>query len=135
MVQKYKKRADKFVVAVQINLDLIDPIHYRKWGGIQMAQGRRPFGELGDWLVQNDGDVYTVEQESFADTYAPGAAVGQYVKTGFVWAEKATEPGSVPTKEGSTASEVGDYLVANNEDGTDRYAVSPEKFEAMYEVA
>ena len=43
--------------------------------------------------------------------------------------------GKVKTQEGETAYEAGDYIVFNDEDGTDAYAMSAEKFESMYEPA
>ena len=36
------------------------------------------------------------------------------------------------TKEGATRYEAGDYLVSNNSDGTDQYAIEAAKFETMY---
>jgi hypothetical protein len=39
----------------------------------------------------------------------------------------------VRTKEGSTHYEAGDYLVYNQQDGGDAYAVSKRAFERMYE--
>jgi hypothetical protein len=41
----------------------------------------------------------------------------------------------VVTKEGESHYTEGDYLVYNNEDGTDPYCMGKEKFEAMYEPA
>jgi hypothetical protein len=39
----------------------------------------------------------------------------------------------VNTKEGSSHYQKGDYLVYNNQDGTDSYCVSADKFESTYE--
>ena len=58
---------------------------------------------------------------------------GAYVKAAPVWAECATAAGSVPTKEGATAYAAGDWLVSNGEDGSDAYAITAGKFEALYE--
>jgi hypothetical protein len=44
-----------------------------------------------------------------------------------------TVGGAVTTKEGQSRYDAGDYLVFNNEDGTDAYCMSAVKFEAMYE--
>jgi len=60
--------------------------------------------------------------------------IGQYVKTENGWAEQATTNGKVPTKEGFSHYQIGDYLVFNNEDGTDSYCVNRDEFEAMYEL-
>lgn len=57
---------------------------------------------------------------------------GVYVKSAPVWAEVAEKAGKIKTNEGETAYEAGDYLVYNNEDGTDAYAMSPERFKSMY---
>jgi hypothetical protein len=38
----------------------------------------------------------------------------------------------VETKEGQSHYRAGDYLVSNNEDGSDAYAISAAKFESMY---
>jgi len=122
--QRYRKRADQFVVAVQLLLD-IPGFTYTKWGAEQQCK-------KGDWLVDNKGDVYTVDKEVFARTYRRIDA-GKYVKTTPVWAEVAKRAGSVKTREGESCYRKGDYLVANNEDGTDAYPVSTKKFESMYE--
>lgn len=124
--RKYKKRPTEFVTAVQLDLDT-EGFEYNKWGGKQVCK-------QGDWLVDNQGDKYTVSQESFAKTYE-FVSPGVYVKSAPVWAEVAEKAGKVKTQEGETAYEVGDYLVSNNEDGTDAYAVSAEKFESMYVLA
>lgn len=122
--RRYRKRADHGVVAVQLDLDT-DGFTYRKWGAKQQCK-------RGDWLVDNEGDIYSVDGEVFAKTYRK-VRPGLYVKTTPVWAEVATSPGSVATKEGRSHYTAGDYLVSNNEDGTDAYCMSAVKFESMYE--
>jgi hypothetical protein len=124
--RKYTKRATEFVTAVQVDLD-IESFTYRKWGSTQRCKP-------GDWLVDNNGEVYTVDGESFARTYR-STGPGVYVKTTAVWAEIASSDGAVPTKEGLTSYKTGDYLVANEPDGGDPYAVAREVFERMYEPA
>jgi hypothetical protein len=123
--QRFRRKPDHHVVAVQMNLDM-DGLTYRKWGDEQ-------HGKRGDWLVDNEGDVYTVDADSFAKTYRQ-VGRGAYVKTTPIWAEAAEAGGTVATKEGHTAHAAGDYLVSNNEDGSDSYAISAEKFRAMYEL-
>ncbi|MDZ7582162.1 MAG: hypothetical protein U5R30_16675 [Deltaproteobacteria bacterium] len=122
--KRYRKKADRFVVAVRLDLDT-DGFTYRKWGAEQCCK-------RGDWLVDNDGDIYSVDGDVFAKTYRR-AGPGVYVKTAPVWAEIASASGSVVTKEGRSLYEAGDYLVYNNQDGTDAYCISAEKFEALYE--
>lgn len=123
--RRFVRRPDSPVVAVRIALDT-DGLVYRKWGGEQHAKA-------GDWLVDNQGDVYTVDAAVFARTYRPVAgAPGSYVKTTPVWAQRAEAAGSVRTKEGATRYEAGDYLVSNSSDGSDEYAVAAEKFESLY---
>jgi hypothetical protein len=122
--RRYRKKADQFVVAVKLDLDT-DGFTYRKWGADQRCKP-------GDWLVENQGDTYTVDDAVFLKTYRR-VGPGTYVKTTPVWAEKATQPGSVATKEGRSHYDPGDYLVFNNEDGTDAYCIGATKFESMYE--
>ncbi len=123
--KRYRKKPDQFVIAVQLNLDT-EGFSYQKWGAVQRCK-------RGDWLVDNGGDVYTVDDDVFARTYNT-AGPGKYVKTTTIWAVVATKNGSVPTKEGESHYQAGDYLVSNNEDGTDAYCISAEKFQAMYEL-
>lgn len=123
--RRYRKKANSFVVAVQLNLD-IDGFTYEKWGATQRCKA-------GDWIVDNDGDIYTIDQQVFARTYRK-VGPGIYVKTTPVWAEVATKSGTVTTKEGASSYKVGDYLVFNNEDGTDAYCMGASKFESMYEL-
>src|SRR3954447_3974410 len=122
----YVKRPSEFVVAVKLDL-ATDGFTYRKWGGTQTCK-------RGDWLVNNDGDTYSVDSETFARTYR-ATGPGTYVKTTPVWAEVAAAAGEVRTKEGATHYEPGDYLVYNEPDGGDAYAVARESFERMYEPA
>ena len=124
--RRYRKRADQFVTAVQFKLDT-DGFVYQKWGAEQRCKP-------GDWLVDNNGDVYTVDAETFESTYRELSS-GVYVKKTPIWAKVATEAGVVRTKEGQSHYEAGDYLVSNNEDGTDDdYCISAAKFESMYEL-
>jgi hypothetical protein len=123
---KYLKRPDLFVVAVQLDLET-NGFTYRKWGGTQVCKA-------GDWLVSNDGDTYTVDRESFARTYR-ATGPGTYVKTTPVWAEVARTGGEIRTKEGATRYQAGDYVVFNQPDGGDGYAISKSKFERMYQPA
>ena len=121
--RRYVRRPERSVVAVRLALDT-DGLVYRKWGGEQRAKA-------GDWLVDNDGDVYTVDADVFERTYRQ-TGTGTYVKTTPIWAEQASRAGSIKTKEGVTHYEAGDYLVSNNSDGSDEYAISATKFESLY---
>jgi hypothetical protein len=121
--RRYIRRPDRPVAAVRLTLDT-DGLVYRKWGREQRAKP-------GDWIVDNDGDVYTVDADVFVRTYKR-TATGAYVKITPVWAERASHSGSVKTKEGSTQYEAGDYLVSNNSDGSDEYAMEATKFEELY---
>jgi hypothetical protein len=123
-VQKYTKRKTTSVIAVQLNLET-NGFEYKKWGGQQRCKS-------GDWLVNNQGDVYTIDRETFARTYSQ-LTPGLYEKIAPVWAEKAGKAGSIQTKEGSTAYEAGDYLVFNEPGGKDGYAVKPDTFNSLYE--
>jgi hypothetical protein len=125
--RRYIPRPDRPVAAVQLAFDKDGFVFtYRKWGGEQRAKA-------GDWVVDNGGDVYTVEADVFARTYrAVEGGPGRYLKTTPIWAERATQAGSVPTKEGATHYDAGDYLVSNSEDGSDRYAIGADKFAELY---
>jgi len=122
----YVRRPDRPVAAVRLALDTTGLV-YRKWGGKQRAK-------RGDWIVDNDGDVYTVDARVFGRTYRR-TAIGAYVKTTPVWAQRATQAGSVKTKEGSTRYRAGDYLVSNNRDGSDAYAMTAAKFKNLYTLS
>ena len=123
--RRYRRRPNQFVVAVQLKLDT-SGFGYTKWGGPQHCK-------QDDFLVDNQGDVYTVDREVFARTYR-AIAPGQYVKTTPVWAAQAERAGSVPTKEGASQYQAGDYVVSNDEADTDQYAIGRAKFEDMYEL-
>jgi hypothetical protein len=120
----YRKKEARVVVAVRLDLDTRG-FTYRKWGDTQTCK-------RGDWLVDNDGDIYTVDAETFDRTYCR-VAPGHYVKSAPVWAEIAESAGSIRTKEGTTHYGRGAYLVYNDADSKDGYAVEAEKFESMYE--
>ena len=90
---EYRKRSNQFVVAVRLDLET-KGLSYQKWGGSQRAK-------RGDWLVNNNGDTYTVDGEIFARTYQ-ATGPGTYIKTTPVWAEAAETAGEVRTKEGAT---------------------------------
>ncbi|MCY1159863.1 MAG: hypothetical protein MOP51_2888 [Citricoccus sp.] len=122
--KRYRPRPERTVVAVRLRLDM-PGFRYRKWGAEQYCKA-------GDWLVDDDGDIRTVDADVFAATYRR-VGHGQYRKTTPVWVERAEEEGSVETKEGWTHFGPGDYVVSNNADGTDAYAMNPETLESLYE--
>jgi hypothetical protein len=119
--KKFLKRGT--VVAVQLNLKTAG-FKYRKWGALQTCK-------QGDWIVDNGEDVYTVDQKSFRRTYRSEGR-GSYRKITPVWASVAEQKGSVKTKEGETHYKAGDYVVSNNRDGSDSYAVAAADFKKMY---
>ena len=125
-LRQYKRRPDTPVYAIKLDL-ATDGFDYVKWNERQHCKG-------GDWLVRNGDDTYTVDAEVFARTYECVGPV-EYRKVGTVWAEQAKSDGSIPTKEGRTQYVAGDYLVYNDREQSDGYAVGREKFEAMYEEA
>jgi hypothetical protein len=125
-LKRYQRRPDTTVHALRLALDT-EGFDYVKWGARQHCKA-------GDWIVQNGEDTYTVDADVFSRTYR---LVGgsEYRKVGTVWAEKQVAPGTIPTKEGSTAFEPGDYVVYNDAEQTDGYAVQRAKFESLYEPA
>lgn len=124
--RKYRKKPTSLITAVQLGIDF-EGFSYRKWGDQQRCAS-------GDWLVDNNGDVYTVSADSFAQTYEE-VSPGRYFKRAEVWAEKAQAAGRIKTQEGFTEYQKDDYLVSNNKDGSDDYAIARVKFEEMYELA
>ena len=123
-MKKYRKKKGTEVLAIQFNFDS-DGFVYEKWGETQRCKP-------GDWIVASDDDTYTVDAESFARTYQE-VGPGRFFKIAAVWARLATAAGTVPTKEGATRYEPGDYIVCNDAEQTDCYAVSADKFENSYE--
>ncbi len=124
MRQRYRRKPDQAVTAIRLSLSF-DGFTYQKWDAAQRAQ-------VDDWLVDNAGDVYTVAADTFARTYRE-ISPGRWVKTTPLWAELATQAGSVATKEGRTHYGAGDWLVSNGADGSDAYAISADKFMQLYE--
>lgn len=120
--RQYRKRTP--VAAVQLNLET-SGFSYEKWGSTQRCTA-------GDWLVSSGDDTYTVQRDSFASTYEQ-IDIGKYRKTTPIWAEVARESGQVRTKEGLTSYESGDYLVSNDAEGRDQYAIAKHRFNDMYE--
>jgi hypothetical protein len=125
-LRKYRKKATSFVVAVQLDLET-EGFTYEKWGATQTCK-------RGDWVVNNNGDIYTVDGDSFKQTYRC-VGPGIYVKTTPVWAEIAAQAGHMRTKEGITHYKAGTYIVYNDPEGKDGYAVEADSFEEMYEPA
>jgi hypothetical protein len=123
-VQQYRRKERTFVTAVRLELNT-EGFTYLKWGGTQRCK-------RGDWLVNNQDDVYTIDAETFERSYQI-VSPGLYEKIAPVWAEVAAEPGTIQTKEGSTAYLAGDYLVFNASDRKDGYAMSAETFSQLYE--
>lgn len=122
--RKYLKKGTALVMAVQLDLDTRG-FSYQKWGGTQTCKAQ-------DWIVNNDGNVYTVDRETFARTYR-AVSPGIYQKVAPVWAEVAEQAGQIVTKEGVTHYEAGAYLVYNEPEGKDGYAVEAEAFKEMYD--
>lgn len=109
---------------MQLNLDTAG-FTYMKWGAMQQCKA-------GDWIVDNAGEIYTVDAQSFAASYEQ-TSPGRYIKSGVVWAEIAAAAGAIRTKEGKTHYNAGDYLVFNNGDEADAYSMPAARFEALYE--
>jgi len=122
--KRYRRRLDRPVVAVRLQLDT-EGFDYRKWDDRQHCKA-------GDWIVDSEGDVYTVDATTFERTYK-AVGTGTYVKTTPIWGEPAAASGSVKTQEGQTHYDAGDFVVSNNEDGSDAWAIRAEKFRELYE--
>lgn len=125
-LHRYRRRRSTRVVAVRLDLDT-PGFEYVKWGHRQRCKS-------GDWLVNNGDDTYTVDAETFQRTYAQ-VAPGVFEKVGDVWAERARHAGSIESKEGRTSYAAGDWLVYNDDQRRDGYAITPERFDELYERA
>jgi hypothetical protein len=123
-LREYKRRAGSNVFAVRLDLDT-EGFTYSKWGETQRCK-------RGDWIVLNGADTYTVDGDVFARTYQLVSGA-EYRKAGTVWAQQAASAGSISTKEGATQYAQGDYVVYNDREQTDGYAMSRAKFEEFYE--
>jgi len=123
-MREYRKRHFSLITAVKLDLETTG-FTYKKWGGVQTCKP-------GDWIVDNEGDAYTIDSDVFASTYSPADTPGRYQKNSSVWAKTAKEDGSIRTKEGVTHYKAGDYIVYNDREQRDGYAVAAEKFEEMY---
>lgn len=113
------------MTAVRLAFDT-EGFTYRRWGSEQHCKG-------GDWIVDDDGEVHTVDADTFAATYS-AVSPGRYEKRATVWAERASEAGRIETKEGSTRYEAGDFVVSNDAEGRDSWAIASARFEATYEA-
>lgn len=125
MLTEYKKRPDPstFVTAIKLDFDFASLV-YTKWGGRQIA-------EQGDYLLNNNGSVYTCDGHTFENTYEEVSPF-TYRKVTSVWAVRAETDGWISTQEGDTEYSEGDMLVYNNQDETDGYAMSYTQFHDMY---
>ncbi|MCP4366959.1 MAG: hypothetical protein GY797_22380, partial [Deltaproteobacteria bacterium] len=88
----YLKKSGNHVTAVRMDL-IFDEFTYEKWDASQ-------HGKPGDWLVNNNNDVYTVDNDYFRKNYKY-VSPGVYEKIGAIWVEVAQEDGSIQTVEGS----------------------------------
>lgn len=121
---QYRKRKSFHVTAVRFDL-LFDGFEYQKWGHTQQCTN-------GDWLVNNGGEVYTVDNSYFLNHYQE-TSPGQYIKVGAVWAQIALDDGATNTLEGKTQYKKGDYIVFDRPIGGEAYAIEKAQFERMYE--
>ncbi len=124
-MQQYRRKRRTSITAIRLELDT-DGFTYRKWGGIQHCK-------RGDWIVRKQEDVYTIDAGTFERTYRM-VSPGVYEKIAPVWAEVASRPGTIHTKEGSTAYDAGDYVVFNDPGRKDGYAMKPATFQDLYEL-
>ncbi len=122
-LKRYRRREMTTVTAVQIALET-DGFTYRKWGEEQVARA-------GDWLVNNNGNVYTVDGKEFGRSYIH-VRDGVYEKTAPVWAETALSDGKVRSTSGFTSFRMGDFIVYSDETKADGWAMSAKEFTRLY---
>lgn len=107
-------------------IDITGDLTYNKWGGSQTAK-------VGDFLLYNsaaNGDVYTCDKTVMETTYEE-VGENEYIKTATIEAYEALDTGEVSTLEGKSAYKPGDFIVTNP--GGDKYVISAETFQNMYE--
>ena len=109
--QRYRRRPGQPVVAVQLRLDT-EGFRYQKWGDEQRCKAN-------DWLVDNDGEVYTVDADSFARSYTVQGQ-GTYVKTGKVYWSKDQE-NLFGLQEGEFSGTFREFLSFIHPDDIERY--------------
>lgn len=126
LLKRYRRKAGNEVIAVRLDLDT-EGFVYEKWGATQTCK-------RGDWIVDNGGEVYTVDRGTFEATYR-AVSPGVYAKRVDVWAKVADSAGTIRTKEGATEYEAGDYLVFNDPEARDGWAITAKKFATLYEPA
>jgi hypothetical protein len=80
--------------------------------------------------VNNHRDVYTVDADIFPIRIARSLSV--YEKTGVYGPDRRRNRRRTDQR-GATAYAPGDYLVFNDPEGCDDYAMKPEKFHELYE--
>jgi len=121
------RRKSSMAVMTAIRLDLeIECFTYQKWGGLQKCKP-------GDWLVTDNGYVYTVDNDYFLDNYRQ-VSPGRYEKYGVVWAEMTFEDGAFEAMTGTSSYSAGDYLVYDRQEGEGRrYPVRKHQFERLYQ--
>lgn len=125
-LRKFQRKENTSITAVRLDLDT-EGFTYQKWGGTQHCKP-------GDWLVNDAGETYTIDAQTFAKTYRE-VSPAVYAKESPIWAEEATASGTILTKEGSTDFLAGDFLVFNDAARQDGYAVKAEIFHTLYELA
>ena len=123
-MQKYRRKQKTLITAVRLDVET-DGFEYQKWGGTQRCK-------RGDWLVNNQGDVYSIDADTFELTYR-NVTPGVYEKDAPVWAVEAESAGTITTKEGATSYHAGDFIVYNQPEGKDGYAVAKDFFHSLYE--
>jgi hypothetical protein len=126
-MKKYRRKSN-LVSAIQLRFETDNEkclFNYHKWGDEQTC---KPY----DWVVENNGETYTIDNNSFQSTYQL-VTPGKYTKIAYVWAKEAESDGKIKTKEGFTHYKRGDMIVANDPNFLDQYAMSQEQFYELYD--
>ncbi|MEB3335092.1 MAG: patatin-like phospholipase family protein [Cyanobacteriota bacterium] len=107
-LQPYRERKETEVKAIRLNLEL-ESFTYHQGDGART-------GKRGDWLVECEGRVSTVDHATF-NRYYKQVAPASYRKQLIVWA--------APVSDG--------VLVCMDSEGKDGDVLSPDQFQALYE--
>jgi hypothetical protein len=91
--------------------------------------GHTMHADAGDWAVHEDGEIWSVRDDIFRDTYEP-AGDGQWRKKGQVQARPAHPGETINTLEGPTTAAEGDWVV-RGADG-EQWPVPGDEFTQRY---
>ena len=95
----------------------------------QSTDGNNLVGEKGDYLIESDGNRWTVQPEIFEKTYSENSD-GTFTKTAQVIAVKVNAALTINTLEGESVVHEGDYLLCG--ESADVWSIDSTNFVKKY---